>query len=199
MRIVAYLTGAFWIASNSWSADYCSLVVKVIDRQGRDTEAWVTVEERDGRRLREENAPGGVRFCDLGILPVTVMVGDPACNQVIVRNVPLEWQETRELRILYEREPCLVDRAPVAACGILYRFADPGGNWIRGVSVTVESPRPEKLEGDSFGRVLLRIVAEEELRALAAAEGYRPAELRLTCTRQNAWVEQKVTLLLESR
>jgi hypothetical protein len=41
------------------AADYCSLVVKVVDRQGQETEAWVTVEERDGRRLREENVPGG--------------------------------------------------------------------------------------------------------------------------------------------
>jgi hypothetical protein len=135
-----------------------------------------------------------VKFCDLGIVPVTVMVGDPACNQVIVRNVPLEWQQTRELRILYEREPCLIDRPPVAACSILYRFADPGGKWIRGISVQVDRPRPEKLRGDVFGRVLVSIAADEELRAFAAAHGFLPAELRLSCTPKNSWVEQKVTM-----
>lgn len=194
MRIILLLAGAFGITWSSWGADYCSLVVRVLDRQGEDTEAWVTVEERDGRRLREENAPGGLRFCDLGILPVTVMVGDPACNQVIVRNVPLEWRQTRELRILYDREPCLIDRPPVAACRILYRFADPGGNWVKGVSLRVDSPYPEELRGDSFGRVLVRIAAGEELRAQAMADGYRAAELRLACTPEVSSVERKVTL-----
>lgn len=199
MKILAAMIGSLWLASPSWSTDYCSLIVKVVNGQGQETEAWVTVEERDGRRLREENVPGGVRFCDLGILPVTVMVGDPACNQVVVRNVPLYWGETRELKVFYDRDPCLIDPPPVAACRILYRFADPEGNWVRKLTLKVDSPRPEKLETDSFGRVLVRIAAGEELRAVATAEGHRTAELRLTCTRENSWVEQKVTLLRADR
>ena len=131
---------------------------------------------------------------DLGISPVTVTIGDPACNQVIVRNVPVGWAKTRTLRVIYDREPCMIDLPPVAACRILFRFMDSQHNWVKGVSLKVESPYAETLKADNFGRVLVRIAAHEELRATAVADSYRPAELRLSCTSDNIRVEQSVTL-----
>lgn len=195
MRTISLLMGAFGITWSSWSADYCSLVVKVLNREGQETEAWVTVEERDGRRLREENAPGGLRFCDLGILPVTVMVGDPACNQVIVRNVPLEWQQTRELRILYDREPCLIDRPPSPVCEFVLRFANAEGNWVKGVSLTVKGgPHERQIAGDTFGRIHVAVPIREERLVVATANGYQAEELRLPCTPENLLTERKITL-----
>ena len=113
---------------------YCSLVVRVVDPSGREVpEAPVRLEEQGGRVVNAENRRGGVRFCDLDLQPVTITVGYPGCNQVRVRDVPLEWGQTRTVKVVYDREPCIRDLPPVAACKILFRFRDEQGKWISGI------------------------------------------------------------------
>ena len=77
------------------AADYCSLVVRVVSPEGDRPEVLVSVREKDGRLIAPDPTSGDVRFCDLGMRPVTVRVGaDDTCNQVTVANVPLWWHET---------------------------------------------------------------------------------------------------------
>src|SRR5689334_11640125 len=52
------------LSANLFAKDYCSLLVKVVDAEGREVEADVTVTERDGRKIEQQNRPGGVKFCD---------------------------------------------------------------------------------------------------------------------------------------
>src|ERR1700722_16587878 len=105
--------GLLGLAVGLRAADFCSLAVSVIDPSGQEVEAPVTVEERDGTTQRSENKPGGVRFCNLGINPVTVTVGGSNCNQVIVRDAALQWGATSKVSVIYDRKACLVDNPPV--------------------------------------------------------------------------------------
>ncbi len=176
------------------ASEFCSLVVKVTDAKGRETDAVVTVEEHDGTTVRRANESGGARFCGLGISPVTVTVGAPECNQVTVRNVGLEWGATTILHVTYDVEPCLVDAPPVAACEYLFRFIAPDHKPVRGVSVTMNSPDNEVYAGDAYGRVHIAVTAPNELRATAEAPGYPPVSIHLPCNRDNYRVEQKFIL-----
>jgi hypothetical protein len=174
---------------------YCSLVVKVVDPNDREVpEAQVTLEERSGRVVNAENQRGGVRFCDLGLQPVTITVGSPQCNQVCVREVPLEWGRTKIVKVVYDREPCLRDFPPVAACTILFRFSNESGKWISGVIFDPPVSGAEHPRSDNFGRALVSIAAGKELRTSAKRQGYVSEEVRLTCTRDLMFTERVIKL-----
>ena len=53
----------------------CSLVVRVLSPNGQRIEVPVSVQEKNGNIEQKDQEGGDVRFCDLGILPVTVIVG----------------------------------------------------------------------------------------------------------------------------
>jgi len=195
------MKGAFAIlllilgTTSAEAQSYCSLVVKVVDPEGREVpEALMTLEEQNGRVVDAENQRGGVRFCDLGLQPVTITVGSPNCNQVSVRSVSLEWGRTRTVKVIYDWKPCLRDLPPVAACHILFRFSDEQGKWIPGVVFDPPSSGAVEPRSDDSGRLLVRIAARTELRATARREGYLPNEVHLTCTRDLINAERLVKL-----
>src|SRR5258706_15807264 len=100
------LLSFLFIAATIQAAAYCSLSVKIRNPSGQFVERTVVVEENTGIKT-EQIANGGIaRFCNLGFLPVSVTVGFPACNQLTVRNVPLQWNVTRELLVTYVEAPC---------------------------------------------------------------------------------------------
>jgi hypothetical protein len=88
----------------------------------------------------------------------------------------------------------LVDNPPVAACQVLFRFADAEGHWLNGVILKMKSPYNNTLRADEFGRILIRIPAFKELLASATIANYDPAEMRVPCTRENYRLEQHITL-----
>jgi hypothetical protein len=156
--------------------------------------ARISIQEGDGRMETKETEGLDLEFCDLGITPVTITVGHPACNQAIVRNVGVNWNQTTRTTIIYDRQPCLQDAPPVAACQMLFRFQDSQQHWLDKASLDVESPKPETVKADKFGRILVRIVARQTLRGRAVAEGYRPSVLSVECSREHIQFEQIVTL-----
>jgi hypothetical protein len=170
------------ISAPLFASDHCSLVVKVSDPQGKGVDAPVTVVERSGRVTKLKSSVDGARFCDLGISPVDVFVGDPACNQSAVRTVPLEWDVTSVVAIIYDRSPCVGERPPVPACEFLIRFVDGSHNGVSEVSVRTQSPYELNTQADTFGRFHIRIPASKVLVGTAAANGYRTASFRLACT-----------------
>jgi hypothetical protein len=199
MKLAIPLLSLFPFISTGLGQDYCSLVVKVVDPQQRRATARVTVEERDGRTEVKETEGGDLEFCDLGISPVTITVGHPACNQAVVRNVGLEWNRTTETTIIYDRAACLTDTPPVAACQILLRFRNPQQEALAKVTLELQTPHPWTLSSDKFGRELIRVVAGQRLRGQATAEGYRPATIDIDCSRDHTRFEQIVTFEKDPR
>ncbi len=195
MRTVALILLLFAAATGAVAQTYCSLVVKIVDPNGREVpEAAVSLSEENGRIVKAENQRGGVRFCDLGLLPVTITVGSPSCNQVTVRNVPLQWGSTKTIKIIYDAAPCLRDLPPVAACKILFRFSDDRGKWISGVVLDPPVSTADPSRSDDSGRILVRIAAGTELRAMTKRDGYAPEDLHLTCTRDLMIAERPLKL-----
>lgn len=193
LRTIAYLCCfAIW----SWmatAADFCSLQVNVEDSSGRAQRVLVAVEEETGRRTETWAVNGTARFCDLGIHPVTVFVGRFWCSQVVVRNVPLEWGESRALSVGYDARLCKEEGRPRAECQFLLRFVNENSKPIS-VRLNASEPFKTELDSDDFGRMFLRIPAHKDLTGLASALGYMPTEVHLPCNSQNLRIERKVVL-----
>jgi hypothetical protein len=184
------------LAATAAAQDHCSLVVKVVDRQGTLLSTPVRVEEQNGRRHDGERTRNGVSFCALGLYPVTVTVGRNGCPQTIdVRDVELSWGVTKELYVLYE-ESCHPATLFVShggpPCDFLFRFMDHDNKPVRDVSLkTVDS---EPVPADQYGRVLLPLAFEERWVGTATAHGYEPVALNLRCTRERQLSDQTLKL-----
>lgn len=182
------------ICSKLHASDRCSLVVKVTDPKGNPVLVPVLVEEENNPSVQQESRGGIVKFCGLGITPVNVVVGRPGCNQVVVRSVPLQWGRTTVLPVIYDREPCIFDAPPSAACVFLFRFYDNQGQVISGVLFDMQSPRVQTVKSDEYGRVFLTLTAGQQLEATARAPNRISTRLSIPCTSENQRVERRVTL-----
>jgi len=186
------------LLGTGWNENaYCSLTVRVMSADGHDDVALVTVEEQNGRVLEKEHRQGGVQFCDLGVLPVTVKVGgDQACNQVVVRNVKLTWGKPVVLKISSNDEQCPRVGAPppVPLCEILLRVSDEDDNWIKHARVDIQGERPVTLMTDDYGRAHLNSRRDLPNIGTVSAEGFNPAEFRVSCSFGHPKVEHIMTL-----
>lgn len=165
--------------------DYCSLVVQVVNPAGTPVDRIpVTVEERDGRVESGSTEGGEMRFCGLGVSPVTVTVGaSHRCNYTIVGNVPLAWMVTRKLKIVFDQTVCQVDEPPpILLCAVLFRFVDQDGKRIAGVEFSPLLPRFPDLKSDVFGRAMVRMANREEFQASAVKPGFAPEPIDVKCS-----------------
>jgi hypothetical protein len=155
----------------------------------RVQEEGIPVKEAQSRR-------GGVRFCDLGIRTVKIVVGDTSCNEVTVSNVPLQWGEMVTTKVTYDRRACSREtRSPIPQCEILFRFMDEQRKWIPGVTLAppLIAGVPD-IRSDSFGRYLIGVEFGREVSTAAQRDGYYPQEIRMLCDRSHMLHEQIVVL-----
>lgn len=176
------------------AAGYCSLRVKVESPSGKMVDVHVVVEEQNGSKIEKTTVKGLAEFCGLGIKPVSVTVGGQGCNQVVVRDVPLRWNETREVSVRYDLDPCNVDPPPVAVCAILFRFIDSKRVPVDTVTLNEQKPFAQLHPTDDYGRILVRIAAGEAISGEALADGYKPVQISIPCTTLNQRLEQTVVL-----
>jgi len=182
------------------SGDYCSLVVEVVTPDGERPIALISVVEQNGRKLEQLRRGQDARFCDLGILPVTVKVGgDDTCNQVVVNGVPLSWQETHHMKITYDPKPCLEDTAHplVPTCTYLFRVSDGAGKWIPGASIIWASGN-FALKSDDSGRAIVDAKLGS-VKATISAPGYLTQSIDRTCTAAKATEPQEELIKLSRK
>jgi hypothetical protein len=185
------------------AAEYCSLIVKVVDGRGYERSAPTVVKERSGREtvlLDRDYQSGGFRFCDLGLSPVTVTVGRNGCPQgVAVYNVPLTWGTTRSIAVTYNDACHLADMATgwygsgprYYSCDALFRFRGDHGEPISGVVM-----RPGPWRADSYGRVHVSMISDgEPLIWTASAPGYKSIELGRACSKETPMIEEDLTMV----
>ena len=177
---------------------YCSLSVRVLSPDGRRPRVPVSVEDSNGRVLDREQASGNVRFCDLGIRPVTVTVGLPGCNQVVVKDVPLTWKNPYLLTVTYDGSPCFRDYPPppVPTCQILFRVSDVAGKWIQGATVQFDPGGPAQRATDDAGRAFVTSRLDQQIGGMVSATGYLPQPFSLTCRRGERIQEEVIKLRL---
>ena len=176
--------------------DFCSLKVRVVDPLGKAlTGIPVSIEEANGRAESRATENGEAEFCDLGLTGVTVTAGF-RCNQVLVRDVPLTWQSTRQELIVYDRAPCLVDGPPpIFPCTVLFRFRDSSENWIKDVHFDPPITRLPRLTSDSYGRAMIRMADREQIHTTAEHPGYIGERIDLECSRSLAGQSERVITL----
>jgi len=183
------LTGALacllFAVPSSGAQDYCSLRVRVLAPNGQRPEAPVSVIETNGRtEEKAQDTSKDVQFCDLGILPVTVVVGQKGCDQVVVKDVPLSWQEPYTLLVTYDVQKCTQDHLPPPkpVCQVLLRIAGSDGKWIRKAAVTLSEPALPQLQTDSAGRAFLLVGLDDRVRGSVGAPGYATKEFSFGCS-----------------
>jgi len=197
MRTVSlFCVGLFWVLTLGRAQDRCSLIVRVLTPDGRRPEAPVSVKEEGGRVEELEQEDEDVRFCALGILPVTVTVGSGGmCNQVVVRDVPVAWNRTYLLRVTYDPLACR-ERIPPPepTCEILFRVRGPTGAPVPGSSVGLTSPIVKSFVADQFGRVDIVLGATSHVAGSASGVGLKPTNFAFDCSRQEPEHEEVISL-----
>jgi hypothetical protein len=165
---------------------YCSLTISVLNPKGQQIEVPIEVREKSGRTIAKQQLPttGEVQFCDLGILPVDVAVGIEGCNQVSIRDVPLDWKEPYRLKVMYDPEPCLRDPppAPKPYCKVLLRVADADGRCITKANIKFDKPGRKELLTDNAGRAFGLLTVKDTLSGAVSAPGYGVTTFSIRCT-----------------
>jgi hypothetical protein len=193
MRIIFLLLFINGVATAA--PDYCSLVVRVLRPVGLPLPGiQVIVSEPSGVVVVGNTAENGeAQFCGLGVRGVTIKVGRSSCNQLLVQNVPLAWNSTREVQVTYVA--CPIESPTVyPLCSVLFRFRDENEKWISNVSFTPPIRRTPMLASDDFGRAMVRMDRGEELHLTTAHPGYVPENIDLRCDDNLVGPERLITL-----
>ena len=172
--------------SSLLAQDYCSLRVRVLAPNGKPFPVYVTVYEKSGRVIEKEQAPpDDVQFCDLGILPVKVVIGPKGCHEITVDDVRNYWREPYTLAVTYDPEHCMRELLPPPQpiCEVLLRISGLTGEWVDKATVTFQKPSLQPLRTDSAGRALLIAGLSKNIKALATAPGYVSKAFSVACTK----------------
>jgi hypothetical protein len=178
------------------AASYCSLIVNVDAQRSASVHdpISVVVEEESGQKTERLLRRNPVEFCGLGIRPVTVTVGPPGCNQVVVKNVPVVWNKTRTLSIAYDDSPCWSDSIPAAACTFLFRINGAGDRPLPSASLILRGPVAENEHADDYGRILVTVPAGQEFVGMVSASGYQSVQISIPCVSDNRIFEKVLRL-----
>lgn len=191
LLILATVTG-------TQAAEYCSLAVRVLSPSGkRVLETYIAVQEKGRQAIaRDVSLDEDATFCDLGIAPVTVTVGFDTCNQVIVRDVPIRWQEPYLLTVTYDPMPCLIDSPPplVPACQVLLRVSDLNNKWIEKAVVQFREPPMSQLTTDRAGRAYMVLNRGRTFNGSVEAHGYSAQRFSFSCSQFELLHEEHVRL-----
>ena len=169
--------------SDVLAAGVCPLKVVVINDHQLDVDANITVVERSGRKHERENDVGGVEFCDLGILPVRVEVGNPAsCSYTVVDNVWLEFGSQAILRVLRNIDHFLKtlppDMPPI--CKVLLRVRNwEGDSPVRDFQIATDPKLV--VESDDFGGVFARLRRDVPVKFTISKKGFATERLEASC------------------
>jgi len=176
--------------------EYCSLIVRILGPVVAAPGVLVKVESEKGESFSARTENSVARFCGLGVLPVTVSVGNPAdCNYTVVHNVLPTWGVAREIQVAFDQAACRDEGpAPILPCAILLRFTDEEGHPVGGVRLSSPVGRSAGPNSDAFGRAMIRLAIGEDLRTTAEKPGYRPEQVSLKCTNSLAGRERAITL-----
>jgi hypothetical protein len=190
---------AIWFGTPPlFAGENCSLRVEVVAPNGKRPEAQVEVREKDGRRIEKEQAPGhDLTFCDLGILPVTVIVGLKEC-EVVVSDVYLRWEEPYTLKVFYDEENCMEERPtpPNPVCETLLGVNSQDTKWVKGATVRFDGRTWGPLQTDQAGRALFSIAKGDTVQGSISALGFETTKFSVGCSEPQS---QEKTLTLRKK
>jgi hypothetical protein len=172
-------------ASPVAAQDFCSLKVRVLTPNGQRLEVPIAVREKNGRNIeKKQGLAEDVKFCDLGISPVTITVGLKGCYEIVVNEVPLFWKEPYTLKVIYDYKPCQRDLLPPPEplCEVLFRIRDSNGRWVNSAKIDIDEPHKSRLQTDNAGRGHLFVKVAQTLRGTVSATGYATKNFSFECS-----------------
>jgi hypothetical protein len=180
--------------------DFCSLTVRVANPDGyKPTGVPVILVESNGRVEPGTTKNGEVKFCDLGLSPVTVTVGgSDRCGELAVRNVAVNWGTERVLKVIYDHAYCNGDEIQNAGCLDLLRFVDELARPVAGVHLEAATGVAHEVQSDGYGRAMVKLQSGETAVLNARSPGHKPETVELTCSGTSKR-EVMVSLHRESR
>lgn len=176
---------------------YCSLKVQVLSPNGERPEAQVEVQEQNGRKIHKEQAPGhDLEFCDLGVLPVKVIVGLKDCS-VTISDVYLRWQRPYTLKVTYDQKNCMDERPKPSKplCQVLLRVNSSSQEWINGATVKFDEPSLSPIQTDDAGRALFVGLKGDSVRGSISAPGFATLKFAVECG--EVQVQEKILTLVK--
>lgn len=162
----------------------CSLTIHLVDSHGRPVHDYVTIVEAGGRQIEKKHYPGGVRFCDLGIMPVRIEVRplSISCTWRFSEVVDVNWGEERAHTIVVPSEPC---KYPVpnlsTKCALLFRIKDEDGKWLGESRIMLLTPSRRPLITDRYGRAFIQVPMRSLVTGEVSVQGHHPSKFNLTC------------------
>ncbi len=173
-------------------ADFCSLRVVVTSSGGGEPDVPVIVELSSGRVIKKRYQSGGVEFCDLGIRPVKLVIGNE-CNEVTLSNVVLTWGELRTVRAIYDFCP-VRERMPGTACEILLTARGESGEPLGGAKIHFTQPVPVTYTADKYGRILTGFGFGKRVEGEVSIDGHAPGVFAFRCTQEKPTIETEILL-----
>jgi hypothetical protein len=186
----------FLVAVTASARDFCSLTVRVANAAGyKPTGLSVALVESNGRTEAATTKDGEVRFCDLGISPVTLTIGEgDRCNEVVIRNLALNWDTDRVLNVIYDREYCHGDELQSAGCLFLLRFVNEQGRAVGPVRFAPPIGRARSVQSDGYGRAIVTLQPGETRTFSGSLSGFGTEKVELQCSGGGLKRERIVTL-----
>lgn len=138
---------------------YCAFTVTVKSPSGKSLAGVPVGFIRNGKSEITEGITsrnGEVRYCDAGLEPIDVVVGETTCGQVVVRNVYARWPDPKRVLVLYDPGPC-PSPFTSTACQILFRVTDQAGNPIEGARLISTPAEKSSTASDKHGRLYLTL------------------------------------------
>lgn len=175
----------FVLSASAQVSSRCQLSVHVLSFDGRPIRSPVVVKEQNGRVHEAEHRSNPIKFCDLGILPVDVIVGgDGTCNQILVKHVPMQWDEEYPLRITRDLAACNTHgpARPVPQCEIMLRIMDSADDPIPNAVLMLNGATPRTYAADGYGRIRLFLDGEISLSATVSADRLHADTVELMCS-----------------
>jgi len=174
---------------------YCSLRIEVKTSDPFRPLVPITVEEPNSPSQSATTRGGEVEFCGLGILPITIRVGDTACSQVIVTKVRLRWGVTSRVVVHYDSTSCNINEGAKPGCVFVLRFIDLEKKPISEVTLQSSSDSVSAYPSDEFGRMHVGIRFGSSMVGTAQKAPFKPTDLRLDCPKYTDDAkEQLITL-----
>lgn len=178
---------------------YCALRVRLHNPDGRLRSGMVYVVDSNGQRMEKMTEMGDAAFCDLGLGPVTVIVGgSQSCNRTEIHRVALQWQKPYQLLVYFDPVRCQIGGPEIQRfCQGLVRVTEDEEErrWIADAEVSDVATRLVR-KTDGYGRAYFTIPAGSNRSLTVRASGFRAEAIDLRCKAEEV-IERVVVLVRE--
>jgi hypothetical protein len=196
MKAFYWILSSLMLLPGAFAQDelYCALKVKVTNSLGARSELAVVVQEADGKIIARSKSVGGeAAFCDVGSGPVTIVVQNFDCGEVVLRGVPVDWYPyTHEVHVVANE--CGMHWRVSIPCTLVVRVTDSEGKPVVGATPVDAGLRARNRPSDRYGRLWLTFDPNASGSVAVELDGRRSDSKSFSCDGSGVQAEVAITL-----